>query len=247
MRRRAFLAATVLAPSWLRRAFADASLPSAGDKGGDDVLELEPVDATAGRRGPADVGRALRRARVRGRPLAVIVVPEREAERWQREELIGGYLRRGTAAQLAPLGGADVICATLESLRRAGLSLPTPGDDALFVRVAPDGRADSVSLSAGKDELERVATAAARLFPLDGKSPEERAALGRVALRLREGPLPGGNWGYTEGCGRHAPADAATTDDVRLIGCGMGSIGGPAHRFLSFFVEQQPPPRRRRP
>lgn len=115
MRRRAFLAATVLAPSWLRRAFADASLPSAGDKGGDDVLELEPVDTTAGRRGPADVGRALRRARVRGRPLAVIVVPEREAERWQREELIGGYLRRGTAAQLAPLGGADVICATLES------------------------------------------------------------------------------------------------------------------------------------
>jgi len=246
MKRRTVLAAVVLTPAWLRRAFADASLPSstAGAKSGDEV-ELGPITietrGSGDRRAPADVGRALRRAQTRGRPVAVIVVRADERAREQRAQLVGDYLRRGSAEQLAPLGGADVICATLSSLRRAGVRLPaTLDDEALFVRVAPDGIAAAAHARATDADLARVAAAARALFPLDGKSREEVQALGRVARRLREGPLPGANWGYTEGCGYHTPADAAATDDAQGIGCGMGSMGGPARRFLAFYVDGKP-------
>lgn len=253
MRRRSMLQGAMLgvaalgAPAWLRRAFADASMPPC-DADKKNAVELPPIETTgtSSRRGPADVGRALERARTRGRPLAVIIVPENEELRRVREEAVGSYLRTGTLVELAPLGGADVICATPSALQRAGVVGSGRADDnTIFARIDPDGAAGYFALKPTRMTAATIASAAASLFPLDGKSLEEKRALGRVAQRLREGPLPGGNWGYTEGCGHHRPADAASTDDVGMIGCGMGSIGGAAHRFLAFYVEERRPTRRR--
>ncbi|MCB9593294.1 MAG: hypothetical protein H6719_11235 [Sandaracinaceae bacterium] len=112
-------AATLSAPAWISRAFAQE-----GDNGRDRAAELRDLSA------------AYRRAQQQGRPLLVLVVPEDGGARWERAHAFGELLNHGTDATLTNLAMAEVACSTMTSLRRL---VPQAGDgEPWMVLVEPD-------------------------------------------------------------------------------------------------------------
>jgi hypothetical protein len=241
MRRRTLLrgaAALLLTPAFIKRAFADASIVQSGTPG------------TVKADGPLRV--PLERARQAGRPLLVIVVPAGENKRWNRQHLISRWLlARDEDDHLASLALADVVCAPVSALECEGHLPPTllvraqraevpagsrPPDDALFVRVDPNGFVTSSAGPAG-DDLRHVTREVTRLLPVSQLTPIDRRRLAERAEGLRHRKIPGSTWAYTIGCGSHRPSDAQPDDEQAIIGCGMGSVGSrAAARFLRFYV-----------
>ena len=98
MNRRRFMTVTTAAaaaaawPSWLRRAVAS---------------DCE-IDRAAG-----ELFAAYLRARQARRPLLVLVFPEDSDPQYIRGRAFGEWLNHGSDEQIAPLGLAEVICATM--------------------------------------------------------------------------------------------------------------------------------------
>ncbi len=207
------MAAAALAPGWLKRAFADASLGRPSPAKG-----LAPADDP---RRPA-------------RPRLVIVVPEGDA--WLRERMVGAWLLAPDEDRhLAPLALADVECARAKALADEGIELPK--GDLLFVRIDREGRAAVAFAPLGSAHTnEHLTRELRRLVPVDHLTVEERDRLAAQAEKLRYDPIRGSTWNYYVGCGHSTPHDAAPTDHQSIIGCGMGSIGGEAARFLRFWT-----------
>lgn len=165
-----------------------------------------------------------------GRPLFVIVVPEEEDERDARASAWTELIYDEDATRLAPLDGHAVVCATQAALARAGVTLPAR--PLVFVRIAGA----------------TVDTLAAPARNLGGKiaalGKPSASIGGQVARALRAG-IPGSVWVYQIGCGDSKPEDARQTDEVHVIGCGMGGVPSKSRRFLRFFAASSPPARRR--
>jgi hypothetical protein len=126
MQRRTFLmaAATAMAigPSWLRRAFADASL------GGRRTMR-------------GALAAARERARVSGKPILVLVIPANPEEVDRRGVVLGGWLDGGVEEELVPLALCEVVCATMAEVGEVG----SRGEEPLLVLL--DGN-KTVSLRA---------------------------------------------------------------------------------------------------
>jgi hypothetical protein len=267
MRRRQFLTAAALSPWWLRRAFADVSVPA------------EDADHDG-------LGEGLRRARRSGRPLLVLVVPTGWEARWDRGRAFGELLNHGSDEQLWPLAMVEVAAVPIERLRRelavAGEPLMVVVDgprvrplDAPLPRHAHRARVIVIGQPPPPPEeevsRERIAVLARLLrqvAPPTAPTPAEQARLvaERVAPELRRRPPPGSHWGTSSGCAtsweptpteaqrkaeeeerRRREREAARRrgepmtiefDPVVSIGCGMGHVPEKARRFLGFYVQE---------
>jgi len=107
-------------PSWVRRAFADASLTRDG------------VSTTM------TATEALERARERRRPFVAIVVPDDDAGKRARGELVGEFLMNASDEHLAPLASCELAAVSVEELRRSG-ALPAGRRLPLALRIEPSG------------------------------------------------------------------------------------------------------------
>jgi hypothetical protein len=217
MRRRAFLAGAVvgtavsLVPRWLSRAFADASITGDGPRGRGEALKP------------------------RARPLLVIIAPEGEA-RWQREAQVGGWLlANDDDLHLAPLALAEVECAPARALPATVDA--EHAERLLFARIDPDGKTTfAYTAGAKEDQTAHFTRELERLIPVAQFPMAERRRLASRAEKLRYDPIRGSTWAYMQGCGHSRPHDAVPTDQADVIGCGMGSMGGEARRFLRFYT-----------
>lgn len=108
-------------PAFLREAFADAAKSESGE------------EALAGL---AVVSEGYRRAQRAGKPLLVLIIPEKPEAKYGRGALFGAFLNHGTVDQLYPLALCEVICATLADLRRLVPSVGT--SEPLMVLVETD-------------------------------------------------------------------------------------------------------------
>lgn len=80
--------------------------------------------ASADKHGPAHKHRvpllfdSYRRARRSGKPLLVLIIPEKDERKWERGRLWGAFLNYGSNRQLAPLAPCEVVCATAAELHK---------------------------------------------------------------------------------------------------------------------------------
>jgi hypothetical protein len=161
-------------PSWVRRAFADASL-------------------TRDTPQPSTARAALERARDRRRPFVAIVIPEDDDGKRTRGELFGEYLMNATEEQLAPLAACELAAVPIEELRTSVKLTGVP----LALRIEPSGEVATVgaevapprvgakramSDEAGAERVidERVAFVAQQMATLTGH--RDAALLRRRAL-----------------------------------------------------------------
>jgi hypothetical protein len=198
------------------------------------------------------VAAGFRRARASGRPLLVFVVPANDGAKWQRGEVFGELINHGSDRDLAPLAGAEVICATMEDLRRL---VPNAGaGEPLMVLVRPDkvpatarqldvelelnpGYGDSWEETQRKQDeaSDKRIAAMGDLLRRSLGDPGKRAATlaDEVRARLKDKPPPGTRWAKSAGCGVDIEGEPPV-----LMGCGMGSVPKKAQRFLYFFAKR---------
>lgn len=166
-------------PSWVRRAFADASLTREG------------MSAAA-----TTVAEARAHARERRRPFIAFVVPDDDAGKRTRGQLLGEFLMNGTEEQLAPLAACELAAVPVEELRKSGAvkagALPLavriepamgPGGELATVEATTAPAPKRGTGDAGEDERaidERVRFVAAQLATLTGAG--DAALLRRRAL-----------------------------------------------------------------
>ena len=122
MKRRSFLVGSAAAalttwPAWLARAFD----PDSACKDGED----ERVQ------GLFDGYRAARRA---GKPLLVLIIPQRDEDKWERGQQFGQVLNYADDPTLAMLGLVTLGCATKQELARL-VQLDADADEPTFVTV----------------------------------------------------------------------------------------------------------------
>jgi hypothetical protein len=243
MKRRQFVGAAsaglaaALWPSMVREAFAQEE--------GCDGSPLARV---------ALVAAAFRRARASGRPLLIFVVPAEDGAKWRRGEVFGELINHGSDRDLAPLAGAEVVCATMEDLRRL---VPNVGTgEPLMVLVRPDkvpatARQLDVELAPPadwdgsweehqrkEDEVsDKHIAAMGDLLRRSLGDPGKRAATlaAEVRARLKDKPPPGTKWAHSAGCG----VDIEGERDQMMVSCGMGSVPKKAQRFLYFFSKRR--------
>ncbi len=199
------------------------------------------------------VATAFRRARASGRSLLVFVIPADDGAKWGRGQVFGELLNHGSDLDLAPLAGSEVVCATMDELRRL---VPTAGiGEPLMVLVHPDRvpattrQLDVVLPEVGPfgdetwEQRERAEDAVSdrRIAALGGLlrqelgSEDRRAATlaGEVRARLKDKPPPGTRWANGRGCGVDVEGEPRMA-----IGCGMGHVPKKASRFLYFFSKR---------
>ncbi|UJR80265.1 hypothetical protein [Sandaracinus amylolyticus] len=109
----ATLAGVLACPAWMARAFAQS----------DDT-------------GLAALSEAYRRAQRAGRPLLVIVIPAQRESRWERAGAFGELLNHGPDQAFVDLALAEVVCATMSTLRT--LVPQAPAGEPLMVLVEPE-------------------------------------------------------------------------------------------------------------
>ena len=237
MKRRTFLAtlgASAAVAAWprlVRRAFADASLDAPG--------AVHPSPSLASARA---------RARQAMKPLVVIVIPADDAAKYRRGELWGEYLNHGSRAELAPLGQAELSCATMKELGRFAPGVtgeplavvldPGGGARALDGRV-PEYASDYRDWDPKKDaavSARRIALLAGLVRRALGMPADPQAAGARVIRAYRTAPPPGSHWANRSGCGP-ATVEDMKDDEVVAVGCGMGHIPAQSSRFLYFFAK----------
>ncbi|AKF07154.1 hypothetical protein [Sandaracinus amylolyticus] len=109
----ATLAGVLACPAWMARAFAQ------DDDGG-----------------LAALSEAYRRAQRAGRPLLVIVIPAQREARWERAGAFGELLNHGPDQVFVDLALAEVVCATMSTLRT--LVPQAPAGEPLMVLVEPE-------------------------------------------------------------------------------------------------------------
>lgn len=273
MKRRAFLGSTALSlaaaawPSWLRRAFADASVGGPGIGTG----------ATANRQ-PSD-----------GKPVLAIVIPSNDSDKYERGRALGRLINHGSDEELAPLALCEVWCIPAENAPRGepwmvlldGVSPPLPISPAKQgvhfpeelprelladpIRSAVMGshlqrRVDQARAALGPalaDEARReaasphpekvalpVANRAAAIFAsaIEGASPERRKAIVHLLAqaaraRLRDREIPGSRWARSTGCGEDI--ENAPPEEQTMVDCGMGNVPAESRRFLWFFTRKK--------
>ncbi|MGH7151404.1 MAG: hypothetical protein ACREIU_11940, partial [Planctomycetota bacterium] len=94
-----------------------------------------------------DLDATLRRARERGKPLLLFVIPRDDGAKWDRGRLFGGLLNTGEDETLADLVLCEVACAEMDGIRGLlGKGAP-PGEPlAVLVETAgPDLRARAIA------------------------------------------------------------------------------------------------------
>lgn len=233
MDRRGFLKTSVLlvAPLFIRRAFGDQSVP--GDDGGEVALRA-----------------GLERARRSASQALVLVVPEKDGQKWERGRAFGEWLNHGTDAELAPLAGYEVVCATMKAVRKVAEVSGEP----LMVTIDPrtgTARALDAKLPAYDEFLgestsrearnrREEATARRRIATL-ARLVAAPLAAGDVAQRARQvretlvhGRVPGAKWANASGCGTQIEGE-----DGPDVSCGMGHVPAKSHRFL-YFATRRP-------
>lgn len=231
MRRRTFLAAAALAlePGWLRRAFADATVPPS--------VEAERLRA------------ALEVARRAGRAVVVLVVPEQVADKDDRGHAFGEWINHGDDEALAPLGAAEVVCAKMAAVRQ--VVADAPHGEPLMIVV--DGAGRVRALDGALPRLEWLPGGAARRSTAaDQSTIDRRIALlsgvvrsavpvapgdvSRLAARARanltrQAPA-GARWARATYCGAGPEGE-----ENRWRGkCGMAHVPERSARFLSFYT-----------
>jgi hypothetical protein len=239
MKRRDFLraaAALALAPAFVRRAFADESCP----------LPQLPK-SPEGARTPT-VATAFDRAQRAGRPLLVFVIPADDGKKWDRGAAFGELLNHGSEAQISPLAGLDVVCATMADLRQL---VPGAGDgEPLMVFVdrgevkrldakLPQydrgwrrGGEDYKKMIAEEDKLaDRRIQILADLIGQVG--PVDRTRGADVRARLTKKRVPGSHWADASGCGTHVEDDG----EQLMPACGMGHVPSKSSRFLYLYAQ----------
>ena len=178
--------------------------------------------------GDASVGgeRAIGAAAVAqtARPTLVLVVPRGASERWERGAAFGELLNHGGDRELAPLALVDVVCAPARDFGVAGEPLM------LLVVGSTVHRLDGPLPKRDADRRAWLGAFARKLVPLDGKSAGELAKLARERY-VKKAPR-GARWGRTTMCGAEYDEGPA-----EVVDCGMGSLDGPARRFLDFYVK----------
>ena len=102
------------------------------------------VDESAGGKPPKSTREAFERARGRGRPLLVIVVPDEREAQSDRGDTWGVYLNYVDAEGLADLALCDVWCASAFDVRAAFPAVTGVGDTTLAVLVEPDDSAPGI-------------------------------------------------------------------------------------------------------
>jgi hypothetical protein len=102
------------------------------------------VDDSAGGKPPRSTRAALERARRRGRPLLVIVVPDERQAQSDRGDTWGVYLNYADAEGLADLALCDVWCASAFDVRAAVPGVTGVDETTLAVLVETDGSAPGV-------------------------------------------------------------------------------------------------------
>jgi hypothetical protein len=240
MRRRSFLAASLVGPLWLRRAFGDVCVKQMAVPGQDADLFRA-------------LGPALRDAQAKGRPLLVLVVPADDGKKYMRGRALGVFLNHAEPRQLAPLGLTEVVCATTAELAQHGH--PVAGEPWMVLveggRARPiDGEVPAVDLGADDALIDRQIQALARLVDggigLRGPADDQRIAslADEARARLVKGPPRGSYWALSSICGedRVEGLNDVKANEVEMVDCGMGHLPPRAHRFLYFFTKS---PRRR--
>lgn len=248
MKRRHFVggavaaAAAALWPSFIRDAFADPAA-TCDPKGMAKVASSSVVD----------VATAFRRASRAKRPLLVLVIPADDNDKWNRGHAFGELLNHGSDADLAPLHDVDVVCATMEALRKVIPSVGRGEPMMILVRTtALPATTEAIEVEIGSYDTVLGRTKAARAKPKSAEVVigERIAALGgalrkalgsssvklaeraaEVRARLRDKPLAGAPWARTDGCG-------SIIEGIREhanVGCGMGFVPDLSKRFLYFF------------
>jgi hypothetical protein len=154
------MVATVAAPAWIRRAFAqEKQACRVGDAPGQPVPPAVPRYADV----PGDIPSSLARAAAAGKPLLVLVVPAAAAANFSRATAFGAWINYGGDERLALLAACEVTCAKMEDVRAAApqvgpgeplMVLLEPGPPVAFQRIegtlpqpagreGPDGRRDA--------------------------------------------------------------------------------------------------------
>jgi hypothetical protein len=233
VKRREFLggAATAAAAAafsaLVRRAFADASCePGAGPPG----LELSG---------------AYRRAQRAGKPLLVLVVPAADGEKYDRGHAFGEFLNHASDEQMAPLAGVEVVCATMDELKRL---VPNAGDgEPLLILVGTDRAPATISRFQAalprwewRDDDGKADQIIDRRIALFGEwvlahlpaaaDPQAMAALAKRTLRVV--PPAGARWARSGGCGTVIEGD----NHQPMMACGMGHTPAKSNRFLYLFA-----------
>jgi hypothetical protein len=202
----------------------------------------------------AQVVASFRRARASGKPLLVFVIPAAPEARWERGETFGELLNHGADRDLAPLAAAEVVCATMEDLRRivpsAGAGeplmvlvhperLPATArqlDTALAPRSSPFEEGMSwQEVERREDEAsdKRIAAMGEMLRRALGDDERRAASLAvEVRARLKDKPPAGTRWATGAGCGFSIEGE----EDKWGMACGMGHVPKKARRFLYFFT-----------
>ncbi len=216
MDRRRFLQAASFGALALavRRAFGDAAMPNIADKKKQrSVVADDPPDTL-------DLAAHVAKARARGVPLLVIVVPSDDTK-VDVGEAWGELIHHGGDRTL-PLGRADVVCASRAHAAELGVELAA---DTLAVTVDTAGRARAFSgvLPAYPPSGIRVAQSGEeKKVPTEEEVGKQRLtvmgklvadALGAVPVsearqlravvkaKLLDRPPPGSHWGNASGCG----------------------------------------------
>jgi hypothetical protein len=199
------------------------------------------------------VAAAFRRARAAGRSLLVLVIPADDGAKWTRGGAFGELLNFGSDRDLAPLAGVEVVCASMDDLRRL---VPTAGvGEPLMVLVSSDRipattrqldvalplhtpfREETWEAQARSDDAvsdQRIAALGGLLRRELGIDEKHAATLAAEArARLKDKPPPGTKWAKSQGCGTEVEGEQSLA-----MGCGMGHVPKKAGRFLYFFSKR---------
>ena len=205
----------------------------------------------------AGLSEAYRAALRAHRPLLVLVIPEDDAQRWDRGGAFGALINHGPDDALVALGLVELACATSRTLRE--LVPQAPSGEPLLVLVDPSSVPASVRAldrplpampsdwSTPDPVLDdaidrRIATLAGLLREGLGdrvaalSSAERAATLQRAIDTVRGHRIRGSYWASDSGCGVYV-------EDVPDLGgydCGMGHVPPRARRFLHFFSIARP-------
>jgi hypothetical protein len=274
MRRRAFLGSTALGlaaaawPSWLRRAFADASVGGPG-VGTNAATNRQPSD---------------------GKPVLAIIIPSKDGDKYERGRAIGRLINHGSDEEMAALALCEVWCvppdkappgepwmvlldgtsapfpispkktvAYPEELPREQLADPihlaVMGTHAMIQR-----RVDQARVALGPaifDEARRAASSphpettalpvvdrAASIFAaaIEGASPERRTNLLHVlaeAARARLRDHEIPGSRWARSSGCGTDIENAAPDEQNMIDCGMAMVPAESRRFLWFYTRKK--------
>jgi hypothetical protein len=209
--------------------------------------------------GPAWLRRAFGDATVRvsapdhARATLVLIIPAKDEERDARGHALGAYLNHASDAQLAPLAGVEVACATAAQVQKlveqSSVGKPLIADPLL----ALVGLDHSVRWSSAKglppmkwnqddeanESIERqIDFVAARVHELVGPAAgDARRLAAEVRARTVQKPPAGAHWARDSSCGFDDVEGMVDreADEKISMDCGMGHVPDKSARFLYFW------------